>query len=130
MAMMCRNFMLQISATQEVLLTVQVAPTRLSMGANASEAIFDFLDGNVKLNSEMRYLTDNSIKLGGMTARDLEREHSRIFQRIQSFPLSVMSVITNQVDRINDLFVRLNKSKPLTGSGSPKRHDRRDPSIH
>lgn len=85
-------------------------------GRQRFEAIFDFLDGRVSLNPDIRYLSDSSIQLGKMTARDLEREHPRILQRIQSFPLSVMSVITNQVDRINDLFVRLNKSKPLTGA--------------
>lgn len=85
-------------------------------GRQRFEAIFDFLDGHVPLNPEIRYISDSSIQLGRMTARDLEREHPRILQRIQSFPLSVMSVITNQVDRINDLFVRLNKSKPLTGA--------------
>ncbi|MFM0317786.1 DUF262 domain-containing protein [Paraburkholderia nemoris] len=85
-------------------------------GRQRFEAIFDFLDGRVPLNSDIRYLADNSIRLGGMTARDLEREHGRILKRIESFNLSVMSVITNQADRINDLFVRLNKSKPLTGA--------------
>ncbi len=85
-------------------------------GRQRFEAIFDFLDGRVNLNPDIRYLSDSSVRLGKMSVRDLEREHPRIFQRIQSFPLSVMSVITNQVDRINDLFVRLNKSKPLTGA--------------
>ena len=85
-------------------------------GRQRFEAIFDFLDGKVSLRTDIRYMSDSSIRLGGMTARDLELKHPRIFQRIQSFPLTVMSVITNQVDRINDLFVRLNKSKPLTGA--------------
>lgn len=85
-------------------------------GRQRFEAIFDFLDGKVTLNSDIRYLADYTVKLGKMNARDLEREHPRIYQRIQSFPLSVMSVITNHADRINDLFVRLNKSKPLTGA--------------
>jgi hypothetical protein len=85
-------------------------------GRQRFEAIFDFMDGKVPLNADMRYLSDPQIRLGKMKAHDLEREHPRIFQRINSFPLSVMSVITNEVDRINDLFVRLNKSKPLTGA--------------
>lgn len=85
-------------------------------GRQRFEAIFDFMDGKVPLNSDMLYLSDPAIRLGKMTARDLAQEHPRIFQRISSFPLSVMSVITNEVDRINDLFVRLNKSKPLTGA--------------
>lgn len=85
-------------------------------GRQRFEAIFDFMDGRVSLNSDMKYLADKSIRLAGMTIRDMEREHPRIVKRIESFNLSVMSVITNQADRINDLFVRLNKSKPLTGA--------------
>lgn len=85
-------------------------------GRQRFEAIFDFLDGRVSLNSDMRYLADASVKLAGMSVRDIEREHPRIIKRIESFNLSVMSVITNQAERINDLFVRLNKSKPLTGA--------------
>lgn len=85
-------------------------------GRQRFEAIFDFLDGKVPLRADIRYMSDSSIRLGGLTVRDLETKHPRIFQRIQSFPLTVMSVITNQVDRINDLFVRLNRSKPLTGA--------------
>jgi len=85
-------------------------------GRQRFEAIFDFLDGRFPLNQDMRYLADPSVKLGGMTARDLEKHHYRIFKRIESFNLAVMSVVTNQAERINDLFVRLNKSKPLTGA--------------
>jgi len=85
-------------------------------GRQRFEAIFDFMDGKVALNSHMLYLSDPTTRLGKMKVKDLEREHPRIFQRIHSFPLSVMSVITNEVDRINDLFVRLNRSKPLTGA--------------
>lgn len=85
-------------------------------GRQRFEAIFDFLDGRITLNSDMKYLADKSIRLAGMTVRDMEKEHPRIIRRIESFNLSVMSVITNQADRINDLFVRLNKSKPLTGA--------------
>ncbi len=85
-------------------------------GRQRFEAIFDFLDGRITLNSDMKYFADKSIRLAGMNARDIEREHPRIIKRIESFNLSVMSVITNQAERINDLFVRLNKSKPLTGA--------------
>ncbi|HBP5027345.1 TPA: DUF262 domain-containing protein [Pseudomonas aeruginosa] len=85
-------------------------------GRQRFEAIFDFLDGRFPLNSDIKYLADESIHLGGMTSRELEKFHPRILKRIESFNISVMSVITNQADRINDLFVRLNKSKPLTGA--------------
>lgn len=85
-------------------------------GRQRFEAIFDFLDGRFPLNQDIRYLADPSIKLGGLNARELEKKHPRIFKRIESFSLSIMSVVTNQAERINDLFVRLNKSKPLTGA--------------
>lgn len=85
-------------------------------GRQRFEALFDFLDGKVPLNSDFIYLADPSLALGGLTARDLALEFPRILKRVESFNISVMSVITDQESRINDLFVRLNKSKSLTGA--------------
>lgn len=85
-------------------------------GRQRFEAIFDFLDGKYHLNDDILYIADPQISLRGMAVNQLREKHPRILQRIENFSLSVMSVITDQADRINDLFVRLNRSKPLTGA--------------
>lgn len=85
-------------------------------GRQRFEAIFDFLDNKIKLDKAFVYFADPSLSLAGMRASEIESKYPRIFKRIESFNLSVMSVLTNREERINDLFVRLNKSKPLTGA--------------
>jgi hypothetical protein len=51
-----------------------------------------------------------------LSYRDLQNNHPRIASKFDNFNLSVMSIITDDEVRINDLFVRLNSSKPLTSS--------------
>lgn len=47
---------------------------------------------------------------------DLKSNYPKIADIVDNFNLSVMSVITDEEGKINDLFVRLNHSKPLTGA--------------
>ncbi|MGP3396386.1 DUF262 domain-containing protein [Stenotrophomonas maltophilia] len=85
-------------------------------GRQRLEAIFGFLDGKFRLGKDSVYFADPSVRLAGLDVVELREKHPRILARIEAFPLSVMSVITDQESRINDLFVRLNRSKPLTGA--------------
>ncbi|AWH52066.1 hypothetical protein C1924_02110 [Stenotrophomonas sp. ESTM1D_MKCIP4_1] len=85
-------------------------------GRQRFEAIFGFLDGEFPLNKDSMYLSDSGVSLSGLYAKDLRERHPRIMSRIEAFSLSVMSVITDQESRINDLFIRLNRSKSLTGA--------------
>lgn len=57
-----------------------------------------------------------SLRLGGVGYRDLTQNHSDIAGIFDNYNLAVMSVITNSEELINELFVRLNRSKPLTGA--------------
>lgn len=85
-------------------------------GRQRFEAIFDFLNNKIKLDEKFIHFADDSIKIAGLYAREIEERYPRIYKRIESFNLSVMSVVTNKEERINDLFIRLNRSKPLTGA--------------
>ncbi|HEY8360898.1 MAG TPA: DUF262 domain-containing protein [Ramlibacter sp.] len=85
-------------------------------GRQRFEAIFDFLDGKVRLNRDMEYLGEEKLELGGMNIQQLRETHVKVAQRIENFNIAVMSVITDEEFKINELFVRLNRSKPLTGA--------------
>lgn len=85
-------------------------------GKQRLEAIFDFIENKVSLNEDFIYLDDKSLKLGGLNYKDLKSNYPKIASKFDNFPLSVMSVITDQEGMINELFIRLNNSKPLTGS--------------
>lgn len=91
-------------------------PYAIIDGKQRLEAIFDFFSGEIVLNSDFVYRSNKKLKLGGLGYRDLEREHPEVAEEFDNFNLHIMSVYSDTEDLINDLFVRLNRSKPLTGA--------------
>ena len=85
-------------------------------GKQRLEAIFTFFDNKLLLSDKFSYELDRTIKLAGLGFKDLKSRYPEIAATFENFNLSVMSVITDEEGKINDLFVRLNRSKPLTGS--------------
>lgn len=51
-----------------------------------------------------------------MGYRNLQDNYPEIAETFDNYNLAVMSVITDRPELINELFVRLNRSKPLTGA--------------
>jgi hypothetical protein len=85
-------------------------------GKQRLEAIFDFFDGKLALGADFEYFEDRGLRLGGLSYRDLREQHPKVLSKFEYFIPSVVSVITDDESQINELFVRLNRSKPLTGS--------------
>jgi len=79
-------------------------------------AIFDFFDNKLPLAPTFEWTSDPALRLGGLFYRDLVQNHPKAASKISNFNLSVMRVITDDEAKINELFVRLNTSKPLTGA--------------
>jgi hypothetical protein len=78
--------------------------------------IFGFFDGEFTLATDFEYMEDPLLPLAGLAYQDLVKNYPRIARRFDNMSLTVMSVITDDESKINELFVRLNTSKPLTGS--------------
>jgi hypothetical protein len=91
-------------------------PYAIIDGKQRFESIFDFFDGNIRLNDDFIYRKNPSLKLGGLGFQDLRKNYADIAEEFETYPLSVMSVVADNDDLINELFVRLNRSKPLTGA--------------
>ena len=91
-------------------------PYAIIDGKQRFEAIFDFFDGDLVLNKDFIFHSNPELKLGGLGYRDLQRQFSSIAEEFDNFHLHVMSVFAQTEDPINDLFVRLNRSKALTGA--------------
>lgn len=85
-------------------------------GRQRLEAIFGFLEGTVFLAKDFLYDADRTAKLGGLSFRDLQSMHPKIARKFENFNLSVMSVYTDDEAKINEMFVRLNRGRPLTGA--------------
>jgi len=91
-------------------------PFAIIDGKQRFEAIFDFYDGVITLNDDFVYRNDPSLKLAGLGYQDLVKNQPEIAEIFDTYNLSAMSVIASSEEPINELFVRLNRSKPLTGA--------------
>ena len=84
-------------------------------GKQRFEAVFDFLDGNIVLNRDFVFSEDPTLRLGGLSYQDLKSNYPLVASQFDNFNLTVMGVYTDEEGRINELFVRLNRNKTLTG---------------
>jgi hypothetical protein len=91
-------------------------PYAIIDGKQRLEAIFDFFEGRLTLNDDFTYRDDPTVKLAGLGYQDLKKTHAEIAEAFETYNLSVMSVIASNERLINELFIRLNRSKPLTGA--------------
>ncbi|TNJ34835.1 DUF262 domain-containing protein [Arenimonas terrae] len=83
-------------------------------GKQRLEAIIDFVGNKFPLRQDFVFEANPLLSLGGLFYKDLKETHSEVADRFDQFNLDVMSVITDDEAKINDLFIRLNSSKPLT----------------
>jgi len=97
-------------------LNLRKLPYAIIDGKQRFEAIFDFFEGKIVLNDDFEFFENTSLKLGGLGYSDLKKNHAEIAEIFDNFNLSVVSVYAQDEEPINELFVRLNRSKSLTGA--------------
>ena len=85
-------------------------------GKQRLEAVTEFFDGKLRLNKTFKYEADPSLKLGGLDFNDLVLRYPELAQKFRTYQLAIMGVITEEERKISDLFIRLNRSKPLVGA--------------
>src|SRR5581483_241714 len=73
-------------------------------GKQRFEAINDFFDGKITLNRDFQYEDDPSFRLGGLGYQDLRANYPEVSARFENFNLTVMTVITDEEGKINELF--------------------------
>jgi len=94
-------------------------------GKQRTQAIFDFIENKFPLDDSFKYLPDNSINLGGLTYRELATKFPDIKQDFDSFSLNIITIDTDDIELIEDLFSRLNEAMPL--NAAEKRNARPGP---
>jgi len=97
-------------------LNLKKLPYAIIDGKQRFEAIFDFFNNVIVLNDDFEYLENPKLKLGGLGYLDLQKNYKDIAEEFETYNLMVMSVYAYDEDPINELFVRLNRSKALTGA--------------
>jgi len=85
-------------------------------GKQRFEAMFDFMGGKLTLDKNFVYNPEPQLDLAGLSFKDLKSRYPKIASNFENFNLSVFSIITDDESAINEMFIRLNKSKPLTGA--------------
>lgn len=91
-------------------------PYAIIDGKQRLEAIFDFADGKLVLDDEFTFQPDPRLKLAGLGYPELSKLYPEVANIFSNWPLSVVHVVTDEQEKIEELFVRLNRSKPLTGA--------------
>ncbi len=79
-------------------------------------AIFGFFEGEFTLSRKFVLFENPELRLGGLSYDDLVSNYPKIARKFSNASLSIMSVVTNDEQKINELFIRLNSSKPLVGA--------------
>lgn len=94
-------------------------------GKQRTEAIFAFIENRFALDNDFKYLQDDAVELGGLTYNELASSHPDIKQDFDSFTLDVVTIDTDDIELIEDLFSRLNEAMPL--NAAEKRNARPGP---
>ncbi|BFO67050.1 DUF262 domain-containing protein [Chryseobacterium sp. KCF3-3] len=85
-------------------------------GKQRLETIWSFIDNEFKLSDDFEYQDDENIRLAGMSYNDIAQEYPKIKIKFDSFVLPIISVNTDDVDLIEDMFSRLNEAAPLNSA--------------
>lgn len=97
-------------------LNTRKLPYAIIDGKQRLEAIFDFFDCKLTLNDDFIWRPNPALRLGGLSLKDLRSAYPTIAEAFETETVDIMSVVTDDEEDINELFVRLNRSKPLTGA--------------
>jgi hypothetical protein len=97
-------------------LNVAKLPYAIIDGKQRLEAIFDFFDNKIALDEKFIWRKEPSATLGGLSFKDLYFKYPSVAEEFENSNLTIMSVYTDDETLINELFVRLNRSKALTGA--------------
>lgn len=79
-------------------------------GKQRFEAVFDFFDDKLALDKEFMYERDPSLDLKGLHYTDLRSRYPSVCKLFDDYELAVVSVVTDEKGKIEDLFIRLNRA--------------------
>jgi hypothetical protein len=82
-------------------------------GRQRIETIFKFVNGDFSLSEDFNYLPDPKIKAGGYYYKDIAEHFPKLRMAFDSFELPIICVETNEMELIDDMFLRLNEAVPL-----------------
>src|ERR1051325_1820879 len=85
-------------------------------GKQRLETFFEFIDGGFPLADDFRLNSDLSLQLAGLYYLDLKLNHTRVAEKFESYVPLIMSVITDEEGKVDEMFVRLNSGLEINGA--------------
>jgi Protein of unknown function DUF262 len=85
-------------------------------GRQRLQAIWGFINGDFTLARDFDYIHDLSVKAGGLTYSELGRKYPRLKVQFDGSNLSVVTIQTDDIELIEDMFSRLNEAVPLNAA--------------
>ena len=85
-------------------------------GKQRLEAIFGFFDDKFSLARDFKLVSRPDINVSGMRYSKIKLKYPEIAEVFDNFNPDVVTVITQHREYIEELFLRLNRSKPLSGA--------------
>lgn len=91
-------------------------PYAIIDGKQRLQAIKDFIENRLKLSRSFVYEKDTKIDLTNLTYKEIGINYPDIKYDIDNFELDIVYVITDEIEKIEELFYRLNEGKPLNSA--------------
>lgn len=85
-------------------------------GKQRLQTLKDFVENKLKLSNEFIYEKNPKFQIEGKTYQEIALEYPDIKYDFDSFELDIVYVITDEIERIEELFFRLNEGKPLNSA--------------
>jgi hypothetical protein len=85
-------------------------------GKQRLQAILDFLNDKFALDDEFVFYEKPEYKLNNLKFSQIAAEHSYIAATIENFILDIVYIVTDEEDKLEELFLRLNGGYALTNA--------------
>lgn len=89
-------------------------------GKQRLNCIFDFIEGKFTLSNDFIYFKSEGLRLAGLTYQEILKKYPDIAYNFQKFMLDVVYVVTDEEEKVELFFSRLNSGKPLNNSEKRK----------
>lgn len=85
-------------------------------GKQRLETIFEFFENKFSLSKEFVFDEDPSINLKGLTFSEISSNHTLPLYKLLAYKLDIIFVDTDDEDKLEELFLRLNGGEALTNA--------------
>lgn len=85
-------------------------------GRQRLQAIWGFINGDFPLAKDFQYINDDSIKAEGLTYSELGKRYPRLKIQFDGTNLAIVTIQTDDIELIEDMFSRLNEAVPLNAA--------------